>query len=313
MNPARTSVLADHVELPNFFIIGAPKSGTTSLSRYLKDHPDIYFSHPKEPTFFCTDFSERYRRFTSLQSYLNQCFYESKGFRARGEGTVWYLSSEVAVKNILALVPDAKFIVMLRNPIEIAHAMHATELYYSGEQVQDFAQAWRLMDERKAGRNIPPNCKEPKILQYGDIAKLGQQMQRLLSTVRRENVLTILFEDFKSDTKAVYDQTISFLGLERDHRTEFPKYNENRKNKNEVLARIVGKINRINTIARIKRKLGFEMGKGIMRSIREANSITVERPSLPEHLKAEMKAYFKEDILLLQKTINRDLSNWLEQ
>ena len=82
----------DNVQIPNFFIIGAPKCGTTALSEYLRKHPDIYFSYPKESNFFNDDFSDKYRKTKKFDIYLNQFFYNSKGYKAVGEGTVWYSS-----------------------------------------------------------------------------------------------------------------------------------------------------------------------------------------------------------------------------
>ena len=132
--------------VPNFFIIGAPKSGTTALSQYLKEHPNIFFSRVKEPHFFDLDTSKRLK--ADLPTYLS-LFSEAEPDRhkAVGEGSTGYLFSKVAVSEILKFNPNSKFIVMLRNPVELVQAWHS-EMYYEGvENISDFEGAWRL--ERK--------------------------------------------------------------------------------------------------------------------------------------------------------------------
>lgn len=94
---------------PNFFIIGAPKCGTTALCEYLRAHPRIGMSIPKEPHYFCTDCTTRFRTIYTQQEYL-RCFdHVQDGCAVAGEGSVWYLFSEAAVVNILRFAPDAKF------------------------------------------------------------------------------------------------------------------------------------------------------------------------------------------------------------
>jgi len=150
---------------PNFFIIGAPKTGTTALSEYLKDHPNIFFCPVKEPHFFDLDTSKRLK--LNLQTYLS-LFAEADPalHQAVGEGSTGYLFSKVAVSEILKFNPNSKFIVMLRNPVDLVQSWHS-EMYYEGvEDVVDFEKAWKLEQERRQGRNIPKSCWEPKKLFY---------------------------------------------------------------------------------------------------------------------------------------------------
>ncbi len=101
---------------PDFFIIGAPKCGTTALATYLAEHPNIQLSDPKEPHYFCKDLKAGGPPVASDKDYVRRFFpgLEESGASAAGEASVWYLYSDVAVRNILRFQPDAKFIVMLR-------------------------------------------------------------------------------------------------------------------------------------------------------------------------------------------------------
>ena len=111
---------------PTFFIIGAPKCGTTSLHTYLNSHSQITMSHPKEPHYFSTDIENGGIR--NKEKY-EDCFSHSDGNAvAVGESSTLYLYSKVAVQNICKYNKDAKFITMIRNPIEIARSFHQVAL-----------------------------------------------------------------------------------------------------------------------------------------------------------------------------------------
>src|SRR5216683_1662449 len=156
---------------PNFFIVGGPKCGTTSLANYLREHPRIFFPAAKEPHFFNTDMTFRNVR---SEAQYEACFRDAgQQHAAIGEGSVFYLYSDVAIPNIIAEIPDARFIAMVRNPLEMASSLH-TQLRYNGdENVADFGAAWRLQPERAAGNALPRFCRDASILLYGKVCSLG--------------------------------------------------------------------------------------------------------------------------------------------
>lgn len=248
-----------------------------------------------------------------METYLNICFYGSKGYKARGEGTVWYMFSEEAIDNILREIPEAKFIILLRNPLEMAPAMHATELFGTNEEIESFEEAWDAMPQRKRGEQIPVKCKEPKILQYGEVCKTGEQLERLLQKVDKRNVLILLHDDFKKDSRAIYVKALEFLGLEDDGKTDFPRHNSNRRTKNRALARVIRAINRNHTILKVKKMLGLPLGKGPMLMLKQMNTVVEKRPPLSAEMRAKLITYFQEDIDLLSSIIGRDLSHWTKQ
>lgn len=136
---------------PNFFIIGAPKCGTTSLAAWLAEHPQIFMSPIKEPQFFNKDVGFPMK---SLQAYEKLFKDASSGHIAVGEATVLYLYSKVAVRNILDYNPDAKFIVCLRNPVDMAYSLHEQWFFNGIEDIEDFKEAW-LMQDIERGRHRP--------------------------------------------------------------------------------------------------------------------------------------------------------------
>ena len=148
----------------NLFIIGAPKCGTTALCDYLATHPEIQFSSPKEAKYFHKDFNKAHRYALTEEDY-HDCFgawpCDSKII---AEGTVWYLYSRVAVNQIIQYNANAKFVVMLRNPVDLVHSLHSQLLYGGDESEQDFQKAWSLQSARKNNQQVPKNCRDAKSL-----------------------------------------------------------------------------------------------------------------------------------------------------
>jgi len=295
---------------PNFFIIGAPKSGTTALSQYLKEHPNIFFSRVKEPHFFDLDTSKRLK--SDLRTYLALfCEAEPDVHIAVGEGSTGYLFSKVAASEILKFNPNSKFIVMLRNPVDLVQAWHA-EMYYEGvEDIRDFESAWRLEPERRCGRSIPSPCWEPKKLFYSEWGKLGEQMERLLSVVPRDKLKIVLFDDFVADTKGVYEEVLSFLEVPLDGKIDFETVNESRTLRYPWLQRNFAFA--ANHIRRIRAASGWQLkwGLGVSQKLLLLNSKPSARKRISQELRAELADFFREDVQKLSQLLNRDLTYWV--
>ena len=287
---------------PNFFIVGAPKCGTTSLATWLGQHPEIFMSSAKEPHFFNTDDKrtvetvEHYERFFENASPVH---------RAVGEASVWYLSSSQAASQILGYAPDARLIVMFRNPIEMAPALHAEMLYTGIENVKDFIEAWHLQEERRRGRRLPAFCWVPRRLYYGEVCSLGAQLDRLLSKIPARQILTIVLDDVQRDARQEYLRVLEFLGVADDGRMEFPVYNAAKIRRWAFLPRLT------NVILDVKRQLGIRGGLGLWTLIDSANQMGRRRNSLPPEFVAELKRYFKEDVVRLGQLLRRDLNVWV--
>jgi len=297
---------------PNFFLIGAPKSGTTALSEYLKGHPNIFFSPVKEPHFFDLDNSKRLK--LNGQTYLS-LFAKADAERhiAVGEGSTGYLFSEVAVSEILKFNPKARFIVILRNPVELVQSWHA-EMYFEGvENVADFATAWKLEPERRQGRSIPKTCWEPRKLFYSEWGKLGDQVERLFSVADRDQVKIILFDDFVTNTKAIYEDVLLFLGLPLDGRNEFQSVNENKTLRYPGLQRSLAfTANHFRRI-RVASGLKLGLGAGIIHRLLILNSKPASRQGPSPELSIELASFFRDDVQKLSKLVSRDLSHWVEK
>jgi hypothetical protein len=289
---------------PNFFIIGAPKCGTTSLAAWLAEHPSIFMSPAKEPHFFNTDD----KRSTTSRASYEALFRDARADHiAVGEASVWYLYSAEAVRNIKAYAPDAKFIVMLRNPIDMAPALHEELIFTGFEDVEDFAVAWDLQDARKQGRRIPKLCWEPRRLLYGEACRLGTQVDRLLTQIEPERLLTIFLDDVQDDVRKQYLRILDFLQVPDDGRLTFPNHNPAKERRWPLLPRVAV------AAVELKRKLGIERGLGIWRHIDAANRVNRERSPLRRETRERLVGYFGAEIALLAKLLRRDLRHWVEQ
>jgi len=292
---------------PNLFIIGAPKCGTSSLCYYLEQHPSVIFSNPKEPNYFCQDITSDYCSAKTEEEYLSLCFPKDMDqYAIVGDGSVSSLYSETAVQNILRFNPDAKFIVMLRNPIELVYSLHRQLINADQEDVEDFIEAWRLQDQRKRGGAIPKGCLMPKALQYGDVGKLGEQIERLYRQVPKNRVMIIHFDDFERDTAKVYQSVLLFLGLPDGPEVDFRVENESKQRLSVGLHRF------IKYVCMFKDKFNIQTSFGILTFIFRKNFRSFKRAALPNKFYDELAEYFRNDIEHLSELIERDCAHWIK-
>ena len=289
---------------PDFFIIGAPKCGTTSLAAWLREHPGIYMPRFKEPHFFNSD--HNFINTPSWDHYRSLFRDADPGLhRAVGEASVWYLYSERAVPEILRHFPEARLIALVRNPVEMAYALFEQQRFSGMEHLRDFEAAWRAQAQRKEGRNVASFCREPKHLLYAEACSLGCQLERLHAVARPEQILTLVLDDFRQDPRAQYLRVLEFLGLEDDQRREFPVLNSAKSRRLPMLTRMVGRLNRF------KNKLGiWNRGLGILAALDAWNIRYRPRQRMPEDLRAELESFFSEEIDRLQFLLQRDLTHW---
>ena len=289
---------------PDFYIIGAPKAGTSSLAQYLDEHAGVFVSKPKEPRYFAEDFGDRPIR--DEHTYLD-LFADAAPDAVLGEATTDYLVSEVAVERILQVRPDARFVVMLRNPIEMVFAMHAQERKNGYETIGDPQKAWAAIERRKAGRSLPTLCNERKRLFYDDRCRLGEQIERLQAKVAADRLKIIFMEDFSNDTERLYRETLGFVGIDACQPREFPVLNRRHHIKHPAMIQLwkLGKT--------VKDKLGLKTEFGILSQIQALgmSGEAVEDDGDQTAFRRALRDYFEPDIRLLGHLTSRDLSAWL--
>ena len=289
---------------PNFFIIGAPKCGTTSLASWLSEHPHVYMSPVKEPHYYADDFG--YSDYRAPEKYFTLFRDANADHLAIGEASATYLYSESAVPKICEDISGAKFIVLLRTPLEMAPSLHQQFYFDGAENTKSFEEAWRVQNDRRNGRRIPFSCQEPAFLLYKDACSLGKQLERLYTRVSERDVLPILLEDVQSDPRSIWLQIMSFLGLPDDGRTSFPVKNVSKQRR----FRQLGYMNRIYTSLQRHLKLP-PLGLGVLTAVDQANIQKRLRQPLSAEMSQELIGCFSDDVRLLGRLLNRDLEHWL--
>lgn len=298
---------------PNFFIVGAPKCGTTALSEYLRSHPGIFLCEPKEPHFFAEDM-DRHRYVKSLEDYLDLFKYAGTEHEIVGEASVGYLYSSVALTRIHEFNPAAKVIAMVRNPIDMAPSSHQQLLFARYEDEPDFEKAWNLQESRRRGQHIPPGCRAPGFLQYAQTCRLGAQVRRLLEIFPANQIKIIVFDDFIADTAAVYREVLDFLGLPDDHRQQFERINEAKQFRSRHVAGLVATCKPLVVAFALKLRAatGFNPLPWMKRMMTVNENKIVKAPLSPG-LRRALADSFRSDVELLSSLIGRDLSFWLEK
>ena len=291
---------------PGFFIVGAPKSGTTALTRYLDLHPELCIKNIGG-VHFATDLECRTHRL-SREEYLAS-FQEVCDAQKVGEACVWYLYSTSAAREIADYNPEAKIIIMLRNPVTMIPSQHSEFLYNRNEDIEDLAAALEAEADRSNGSRLPPQVHFPSGLQYREVASYGVQVKRYYDAFKPENVLVILFDDFGKDTAGCYKSVCKFLGVDPAFQPEFPVINANKRVRSERLGQLMKSENLLKRMVRQVLPQGARAR--LARLLLQANTNYTDRKPISPLLRSQLADHFREDVTLLSRLIGRDLSAWL--
>lgn len=216
---------------PNFFIVGKPKCGTSTLHAILDQHPDIYMSKVKEPHHFHGEYMEEAGRrntgyrglpYRELAAYL-ELFDDATTERIVGESSTGYLYSKRAAGKIAQFNPHAKILMIFREPVDFLRSLHSQLLRSANENEPDFRNALMLEESRKRGENIPATTSYPGNLFYTEQAKYSEQAERFLEAFARSQIKILIFEDFKKDNLGVYREVLEFLGVDESFRPRVVK------------------------------------------------------------------------------------------
>ena len=225
---------------PNFFIVGAPKCGTTSMHEYLQRHPDVFMPFYKEPHYFGSDLQgSRFEQFRGHPERYLKLFRDARQEKRIGESSPWYLVSERAAAEIHAFDSRAKIIIMLRSPVDMMYSMWAQFRYSGNEQIETFEDALAAEADRRQGKSVRRAAHCLTGLQYRRMARFSAQVKRYFDQFGRDNVKVIIFDDFRADTAAVYCETLDFLGIDSGFRTSFDVVNPNKEVRLEWLQKLI--------------------------------------------------------------------------
>lgn len=303
--------------LPDFFIAGVPKAGTTALHSALARHPAIYMSPVKEPKFFLTDGpppaegggpgdAKTYREHIWRREDYEALFDVAPGMAAnglKGESTPFYLHSRNAQRRIRALIPDAKLIVVLRDPIERAHSNWA-HLWSAGlDPCDDFVEACDREDARVAAGWAD-------FWRYTGLGKYGEQLEHLYSQFPRQQVLVCRYRSLIISPVAALDKVCAFLGVATGTLAELPRENVTAHPHPSLRYRTVAAARRASTAvsALLPGHLGASLNDRLEHALQQ--DAAPRRPLTWEQRKALIPR-FEADIRSLASITGMDFSDWL--
>jgi len=284
---------------PNFFIVGAPKAATTSLYYFLKDCPEVY-SHDiftvNISHFFYTDKNAILRG--NKKKYL-QLFSQVNGEKAIGEATATYLRDPESPKLIHDEIPNAKIIIILRDPIERIFSHY---LFFKSSDLEK--RSFREAVVNLSSKNL---SEQEEFNVYLDSSMYFEQVQRYLDIFGSKQVKILIFEDFVKNPKDNLREVLDFLGINSEP-PEFTnkKYNEYGESRN----RIFHYLRKSNTI----RKLSARLPQDLVTKLRDEILLKKSnKPKLSKEERAFLENYFLDDIIKLQKLLNRKFPwNWIK-
>ena len=280
---------------PDFFIVGAPRCGTTSMFAYLRQHPEIFGSVHKEPQFFGSDLTPLAGSVREEELYLS-LFAGAEARRRAGEASVWYLLSQRAPHEIRAFSPAAKIIILLRDPVDMAYSLHTLYTRSGNEDLTDFAAALAAEPERRLGRRLPPGVYFPEGLQYSEVVRHAAKVERYLEVFGRGQVHVVLLDDLVRDAAAVYRRTLEFLEVDADFQADLDPARASQK------VRMLS-VRQLRLVpAEVKRRMQFKE--------RENHDSASQRPPLDPLLAARLRQQLAADVARLGALLGRDLSAW---
>ena len=215
----RSAEADDQGRVPDFFIGGHAKSGTTALYEMLRRHPQIFMPELKEPLYFASDLRLRFQRPaagplpTTLSEYLSLFAAAGPG-QLVGEASSSYLWSAEAAQNIAALRPDAKLIFILREPASFLRSLHLQLLQNHIESEKDLRKALALEGQRREGKRIPRRSTRPQALLYSERVRYVDQLERYRAQFPEEQLLVLIYDDFRRENEQTVRGVLRFLEVD---------------------------------------------------------------------------------------------------
>ncbi len=297
------------MRLPNFIVIGAPKSGTTSLFYYLKQHTEVYLPEKKELHYFSYDLlyknakgpgdATTIKAICGTRKEYESYYADSKNRKTIGEFSPSYLYFSEVSERIKKELGPVKIIAILRNPVEKAHSQYMHQIRDNHETL-GFNEALNEEENRKKKG-------WSDIWRYAESSLYSERVKKYISVFGKENVKVILFEDFVIDPASVLKETSSFLGIDPGFPFDTMKvYNRTGNPKSRAVADFFSKPNYLKAIA--KKLIPDRVRIPMRLALLDLN--TGKKDSMDREAERHLKEYFRKDVSELSKTLGKEL-NWL--
>jgi hypothetical protein len=306
--------------VPDFFIVGHPKCGTTALYEMLRGHPQIYMPAGKEPWFFASELRVRTPPRPggtprTLEEYL-ALFAAARPGQRVGEASALYLWSRTAAARIAEVQPAARIVAILREPASFLRSLHLQFVQSYVETEHDLGRAIALERERRGGRRVPRYTYWPDALLYSEHVRYVEQLRRYHAAFSRERVLVLIYDDFRNDNEATVRRVLRFLEVGEELAIEAREANPTVRARSRRLHELVHAV----SVGRGPLSRSVKAGAKTLtpRRVRRGALHAAQRhlvfapPRAPdEGLMLELRARFKGEVVALSEYLGRDLvSQW---
>jgi Sulfotransferase family len=293
---------ASSERVPDFFIVGNPKSGTTALYEMLRRHPDIYMPALKEPHFLAAEQPPSCTLPRTLDEYL-ALFAPALAHQRAGEASPSYLRSPIAAGRIARLAPDAGIIAILREPTSFVRSLHMQYLQDHVETERDLRRAMAKEEIVRDGRTV---------LRYSERVRYVEQLRRFHELFGRDRVLVLIYDDFRADNEATVRRVLRFLGVDDGVWIPPLEANPTVRMRSVRLARLTlavrtgrGPLGRALN-GSIRALTSERMRAGVMRVVRRRILYGAPQPH-DEGLSVELRRRFAPEVVALSEYLDRDL------
>jgi hypothetical protein len=303
-----------HDRLPDFFIVGHPKSGTTALYEMLRRHPQIYMPDVKEPVFFAGELPRQAHRYSApatLAEYLS-LFEPALPAQLVGESSASYLWSHSAAARIAEAQPSARIVAILREPASFLRSFHLQCVQSHYETEKDLRKALSLEPARREGRDLPRRSPWPQVVLYSEHVRYAEQLRRYRAVFAREQMLVLIYDDFRSDNAGTVRSVLRFLDVDVEAPVEPVEANPTVRMRSQTLDELVHAVS-VGTgpVSRVaKATVKALTPAGPRRRALEAaqRRFVADRPDPPdEELMLELRRTYRHEVAALSEFLDRDL------
>ncbi len=318
---SRTSDRGIQGRVPDFFIVGQPKSGTTALYEMLRSHPQIYMSELKEPLFFASDLRPDLHAGTldlhkprflpaSLEEYLS--LFAAAGPEQRvGEASSSYLRSRCAADAIAAAQPAARIIAILREPASLLRSLHLQRLQEDIESETDLARALSLEQVRREGKELPVRLEQPQMLMYSDFVQFVEQLRRYETAFTPQQMLVLIYDDFKRDNACTVREVLRFLDVDDTAMVRTLEANPTIAVRSRRLERLSSRAQAGRGVwapvkAIVKTFTSPRLRKRVLYPFRK-RLVYRQAPPPDENFMIELRRHYKPEVVALSEYLDRDL------
>lgn len=300
--------------VPDFFIVGQPKTGTTALHAMLSRHPQIYMPELKEPYFLADELADDPPPAalpTTLSEYL-ALFTPAAPGQLTGEATVFYLWSATAARNIARLRPDARIIAVLREPASFLHSLHLHFVKHNMETEKDLRRALALDPARRTGQYLPHGGYWPQLLAYSEHTRYMDQLRRYRDLFPENRLLVMLYDDFRADNRATIRRILNFLKVDANIPLAEIEANQSARVRSRRAAGMLDAVSegRGPGLSVVKTAVETLTSQRVRRGAKGIISrhVVYAKPRTPDsELMAELRARFLPEVRALAKYLDRDL------